>query len=502
NFSRSEDAPASPAEQTELYIARYEMHVGTSLEKTDQAGAKLSKDIKEVLGDSVDHITIQAGTSKTHPLDPGGKEGDHAGLVLMYMTRAASLELNHKSVLAKLREIETSYLQDITYEAEIRGPPVGEAVNATFHSNNMESLNEAVDTVVNRLKEIEGIVGVKTDENIGKDEVHIKLNYPLVARLGLNVSSIGNAVKAAVEGIVVTTVNKDNRKFDMRLELDGPYKMSVDDIKNIRVRDMQGNLIPLSKFSTLERTIGSKIIKHFDYQRSITVTAGIIEEKISSMNANQHLLDIYQEFQEQYPEVGLVFGGQQENTKESLQSLAQAMMLALIAIFAILVFVFKSYLRPIIIMTTIPLGLFGFAVAFYLHERPTSFLALIGIVGLAGIIVNNGIVLISFIEDLRRDTQWSLHKIFVKASGMRLRAVVVTSLTTMGGLFPTAYGIGGNDTILIPMTLAMAWGLAGGTLLTLLWVPCAYAITEDITWFFNKIKEKIFGKPDIELRVS
>ena len=140
-------------------------------------------------------------------------------------------------------------------------------------------------------------------------------------------------------------------------------------------------------------------------------------------------------------------------------------------------------------MTTIPLGLLGFSVAFFFHQRPISFLALIGVIGLGGIIVNSGIVLISFIDQMKEEGKLELHQILVKASGMRLRAVLVTSLTTISGLLPTAYGIGGNDPILIPMTLAMAWGLTSGTILTLVWVPCAYAILED----FSKLQEKIFN---------
>ena len=115
---------------------------------------------------------------------------------------------------------------------------------------------------------------------------------------------------------------------------------------------------------------------------------------------------------------------------------------------------------------------------------------MIGIIGLGGIIVNSGIVLISFIEEMKKEGELTLFEILVKASGMRLKAVLVTSLTTISGLIPTAYGIGGSDAILVPMTLAMAWGLASGTILTLVWVPCAYAIWEDFSLFFLKLVKK------------
>ena len=123
---------------------------------------------------------------------------------------------------------------------------------------------------------------------------------------------------------------------------------------------------------------------------------------------------------------------------------------------------------------------------------------MIGVIGLAGIIVNSGIVLISFIDQMRDEGKMSLHEILVRASGLRLRAVLVTSLTTVSGLIPTAYGIGGSDAMLVPMTMAMAWGLTSGTLLTLIWVPCAYAILEDWIHFItpkNKRGTRVNDKP-------
>ena len=162
-------------------------------------------------------------------------------------------------------------------------------------------------------------------------------------------------------------------------------------------------------------------------------------------------------------------------------------------IFALLVFMFKSYLKPIIVLTTIPLGLLGFAIAFYLHGMPISFLALIGVIGLAGMIVNAGIVLISFIDQLKNEGG-DIVDVLVEASATRFRPVIVTALTTISGLLPTAYEIGGSDAILVPLTMAMAWGLTTGTILTLVWIPCAYAILEDMVNFFTSIKERITKK--------
>jgi multidrug efflux pump subunit AcrB len=161
-------------------------------------------------------------------------------------------------------------------------------------------------------------------------------------------------------------------------------------------------------------------------------------------------------------------------------------LLSIVGIFALLVLIFRSYLSPFIILSTIPLGLVGMSLAFYVHQRPVSFLAIIGIIGLGGIIVNSGIVLISFIEQMKKEGQKTMHEILVEASSIRLRAVIVTALTTVSGLFPTAYGIGGADEFIIPICLALAWGLTSGTILTIIWVPCAYGILEDMKRLFHR----------------
>ena len=186
-----------------------------------------------------------------------------------------------------------------------------------------------------------------------------------------------------------------------------------------------------------------------------------------------------------FPEVTIVSWGEAEETDESVASLAKAPVLSLIGIFALLVLIFRSYLNPFIIITTIPLGLTGVALSFWVQRIDFSFMALIGVIGLGGIIVNFGIILISFIEQMRVYSNLELDKILIAASCVRLRSVLVTSLTTIGGLIPTAYGIGGKDSFIVPM--ALAWCLSTGSIFTLVWVPPAYAIVEGFKQRFSRL---------------
>jgi multidrug efflux pump subunit AcrB len=251
--------------------------------------------------------------------------------------------------------------------------------------------------------------------------------------------------------------------------------------------DQRGNLVPLSILAKFETTKGSPQVKRLDYKRAKTITASVDTEVITSVEANKVVSDSFAKYSSAHPDVSMVFGGEQESTNESMASLGNAMILALVGIYAIMVYIFRSYLAPGLIMTTIPLGLLGVSLAFWAHGRPVSFLAMIGVIGLAGIIVNNGIILIDFINSMKDEGKMSIRDILIKAPTIRLKPVMATSLTTMGGLFPTAYGLGGADPMLVPMTLAMAWGLTTGTILTLVWIPAGYAIIEDFMKLVNKL---------------
>ncbi|MCB0361574.1 MAG: efflux RND transporter permease subunit, partial [Bdellovibrionales bacterium] len=476
-----------PADQTEIYIARIETPIGTRLDSTDARMVEVNEKIKQAMGEHMLHAVTRVGTISVGPADPKAKTGNNVAFVTFYVDEYAKNNIPHTETLEKLRKLTFSSGLEVSFEAMVNGPPVGEAINATFRSNNMKNLEEVVGGVIHKLSAVPGIGDVKVDDVIGDNEVYVDIDYPKADRLGLDVKAIGDTVRAAISGRVVSNVNLNNKKIELKVQIDPESRRSIDDLEQLRIMDKSGNLIPLGSVAKFHRQGGTPQIKRFEFKRSKTVVGDIDPKLITAIEANKKLEEIYREMHKKYKDVSLVFGGEAENTKESMESLWNALGLSLIGIFALLVFMFNSYLRPGVIMTTIPLGLVGFSIAFALHGRPISFLALIGMIGLGGIIVNSGIVLISFIDELRNETQLPLHQVLVEASGLRLRAVVVSSLTTISGLLPTAYGIGGSDAILIPMTLAMAWGLTSGTVLTLIWVPAAYAILEDITHFFSRI---------------
>jgi multidrug efflux pump subunit AcrB len=205
-----------------------------------------------------------------------------------------------------------------------------------------------------------------------------------------------------------------------------------------------------------------------------------VDTKVSSSSeVNRRMREKLAGLSRQFPNVSFHFGGEDMDTKESLRSLARAFLLAVIAIFLILIVTFRTLLQPLVILTTIPLGLISVVITFFLHGMPLSFLGMIGMVGLSGIIVNNAIVFVDFVNELRREGL-GLTESMLEAASQRARPIFLTTITTVVGILPTAYGIGGLDKFVVPIAMAMGWGLMVGSILALFALPAALAIIDDL----------------------
>jgi multidrug efflux pump subunit AcrB len=484
-----------PADQTEIYVARIELSNNALINQTQERLQFLSQKVHELIGEDVAYVVGKSGISEQDFGDPKSRRGDNVGMLFIFMTEDAKNNQITADVLKKMRTIQIDGTTDLSFEALINGPPVGDPVTLIFRSNNEEQVYAITDKMMDFLKNKNGIFDVRLDDVSGPNEVYVEIDPVRASRLGLSHLGAGQILRAAIAGEILGDVTLENKDVNYFVRYLAKNRASIEDLKNIQVSDQSGNLIPISQIADIREQPGSPHIKRFDFKRAKTVTANLDDLIITSVEANSQALTYFKQISAQFPDVKMEFGGEAERSNESMESLFQALILSIVGIFALLVLLFKSYVRPLIILTTIPLGLIGVAFAFYFHGRPISFLAVTGVIGLGGIIVNSGIILISFIDQLRteRPAHTPIQEILVDAAALRLRAVIVTSLTTVCGLLPTAYGIGGSDEFIIPMTLALGWGLVSGTILTILWVPSAYAITEDISRRFGLLRDSIRG---------
>ncbi len=480
-----------PAEQTLIYVTKFQAKDGSKIENTSEVMRELSLKIKNVLGDGAQHIVGKAGVTDINASQPNYKEGSNVGYMWIYVDDYTKDNVPYNQVLSKLRTIKSDNINELIFEAQVNGPPVGNAIEATIRSNSFSDIDKAISLITDDLKKVKGITDLTVDDIVVGDEIFVNIDYEKVSQLGLDIDKIGSAVRSAIAGTIVSQVTIDNKEVDLFIRFKDNFRTSIDDLKKIMIMDKADNLVPLGNFASFEQKESEPYIKRYDYKKSKSLNGNVDDKIISPSQANQIIRDLFDRHKDQFPSVSITFGGIEESTNESLDSLKRAFIFSIMGIFILLVFLFKSYTKPFIILTTIPLGLLGFGVAFLLHGKPVSFVALIGLIGLSGVIVNTGIILISYILNLEEERKGDhLHKVLAYASSMRLRSVVITALTTMAGFAPSAYGVSGKDEILSPMTLVMTWGLASSTFLTVIWIPCAYAIIDDFKRSFKNLFDK------------
>jgi HAE1 family hydrophobic/amphiphilic exporter-1 len=231
--------------------------------------------------------------------------------------------------------------------------------------------------------------------------------------------------------------------------------------------------------ATIERTSGYAKIRRYDQKRVITVTANIESGVNNSRDVNNEVKKRMEPFMDQYPGYSLMYGGEYEDTQKSMRSLGEAFILALFLIYMIIASTFKSFIQPFMLMFTIPLAIMGVFIGLIVTRTPMGMMSFLGIIALTGIVVNDSIVLIDFIN--RRIAEGGNRiEAVIDASKTRLRPILLTSITTIFGLMPLALGIFGKERMLTPMAISIAWGLTFSSSLTLLLIPCLYTIFDDI----------------------
>lgn len=482
-----------PNEGVEYYVSRFEAPVPTPVNKVHEMSDGIEEKIKAAMESVIGKGAIQVqfkkvGSSMFAIGDPQSKTANYVGMVFTVVKREFAIESDVKEVEKAMRAIPKGHFKILTHEAIAGGPPVGKPLNVTFRSNSDKELVELVKEIKSKLANVDGVFDIEDDIVITGKEYEIDLDYKMMARLGLSTDSVGSVLRTALQGEIASELQVGGDNFYLMVRYNEKDRSTIDSLSSTTVMDARGNRIPLQNFAKIREASGPSDRKHFNYLRSITVTSEVDPAKITSGQINTLVGKLYNELHAKYPRVALEFGGEEESTKESMESLFSAMLLAVLGIFAILVFLYRGFTRPFIIFSTFFLGFIGVNVSFFIHNKPLSFMALIGVVGLAGVVINAAIVLVSFLDervDRKADPSIYLDQI-AKGTSLRLRAICVTTLTTVIGLMPTAYGLGGSDFLLIPMTLALSWGLVSGTLLTLVWVPCIYATMNDIFKKFFK----------------
>lgn len=247
---------------------------------------------------------------------------------------------------------------------------------------------------------------------------------------------------------------------------------------------ISGRLIYLKNIASVEKANGLSTLKHYNGERTITITAGIEYGKNTSQQVMAAVRERFKDFNKEYRGLKLEFGGEAKETMKAIKQLLFSFAMAFIFVYIVLLLQLNRFIQPIMIMVIIPFGLIGVLLGFAIHKMPLSFMGVVGIIGLAGVVVNNGIILVDLINKIIDEGveggKKGVAKAIVDGAKQRLRPVFLTTVTTVVGLLPTVYGIGGRADIIIPIVMALAYGLLFASLLTLIFLPCMFMIMFDL----------------------
>lgn len=477
------------SEGVEQFAIRAEAKEGISLERMSELMVPVEEFIAKLPKEYIDtYETIIGEASEERGFDPSAKIGSNFSVINVYLApiqqrrrTAKQLVSEFRPELAKLKE-EIPDLEKLYFREFKEGPPVGKAVDIQVRGEDYEVINKIVSRIKSFLNNIKGVYDISDSYDLGSNEILIHVDEQRATSAYLTIGEVASTVRNALEGGMATTIRRSKAEDEIKVLVRLP-KEQRDTLKvfnNLVIPNKFGNLIPLREISYIKEHKGLRTIGHLNGKRYIAIMGEVDIKKITSAKLNTILRKEFQDIPKEYPGYVIKYAGEQEETAKSMSSLLAAFGIAVLLIFIILATQFNSLIQPPIVLLNIPFGLMGVIFAFLIHGRTLSFLAILGVIGLAGVVVNDSIILVDFINKLRREGI-SRRDSIIEAGALRLRPVLVTTFTTVAGFSTVAYGIGGSDPFLKPMALAMSWGLIFATALTLVVMPCFYAVVDDLT---------------------
>ncbi|MBN2545153.1 MAG: efflux RND transporter permease subunit [Spirochaetes bacterium] len=466
-------------------------------------------------------IQSSVGHSQSSPMS---LTGSHTNEAIITVNLVPETERKRKAgaIVKELKNIlNTKNYRDfteMTVKTVVRGPDAGSAVDLKLLSTNDNEAVKFMNEIKAYLNNIEGIINVKDNIEEARSELTLKFDYKKMAMLNVNVQTVAKTVRTAYYGTVATTLIQNSQELDFRVLVSEKNEIARNEkyLLNLLVSNNSGKLVKLKDFAYIKYNKSVYSIIHEDGYRVFEITADISLEsnnfsqppagsgemsgdpgpqnnhKLTSLQINRMIQNAFADKIKQNSYVDMKIGGEAEKSMEALSGLGIAFLMAVLLIYFTMVILFKNFSQPILVMLSIPFGIIGAIIAFNLHNMAIDFFGIVGFIGLSGIVVNDCIVIIDFLNKhfKKADTsdKASIINQISEGAKERLRAIVLTTVTTSAGLIPTVYGFGGSSPFVTPIALAIAYGLLFATLVTLFFIPSIYLIRLDMIEFFNKIK--------------
>lgn len=463
------------------------MPQGTTLQRNLEVMDKAEGLITEVVGDQLVFLRDRVGIHEPPFDDPKPGEETHRSTVIVKLTPVqerddeASAAIYVKKIRDRLKkaqqagELPAEFRYDV--EAALHGPPVGKPVSLQIRGPEFAQLKEIAALYMKELEGMPGVYDVSLDLEEGKEEFRFYVKDDVAAKAGLSVNDVAESIRTAFNGEVASSISKGEDRINIVVRFPDEARHKIESLKKVKVQNNQGRLVPLERVAYFTRERSYSMINRQDLMRVVRVEASVDTDLTTSLDVNR-LLQKKIDISKDYQDYSVNFGGEQEDAQESFTDLVISFAFAMGVIFAIFLVYFNSATTTGVVMGAIPFGIAGVLLGLMLHGKPLSFMSMLAIVALSGSIVANTLVLVTFTEELRKKGQ-DLHEAIINAGAIRLRPVLLTTVTTVIGLLPSAYGIPTVDHFVQPLSLSFAWGLMFATLITLVLCPLLYMMKED-----------------------
>jgi HAE1 family hydrophobic/amphiphilic exporter-1 len=347
-------------------------------------------------------------------------------------------------------------------------------IEVEIRGYNLSLLERLADELTRRMRRIPGLSDVKSSTEGGSPELQIRFDRDRLASFGLTLAQVAGIVRAKVQGAVATDIQRDDRSIDIRLRADEAYRDSVRDRAGLTVFQSGKTAVPLAAVAEIREVEGPAEIRRSEGERVAVITANLVGRDLGSVSE-----EIGRALEAMSLPTGYDYriGGQRQEMETSFDSMRLAILLAVFMVYLVMASQFESLLHPFVILFSVPLAIIGVVVTLWLVGVTISIVVLIGAILLAGIVVNNAIILVDYTNQLRRQGLAKLDAL-KRAGRVRLRPIMMTTATTVLGLLPMALGLGEGSELRSPMALTVIGGLLTSTLLTLLIIPAVYSLVD------------------------
>ncbi len=451
-----------------------------SLDQTEQIVLAMEEPLREFLGEEVRSISTLVGSSVDSNYDQ--LSGPNLSMSFLVMNRTEESAAEPEAVLKKVERRMEAWVEEhpegiveLRVAAQQDGPPIGPPVEMRIQSSEYALGKSIAREVIAYLETVPGVQNIEDNLKEGPAEARLLVDAPRASRHGLTFDQIALALRASNDGVVASTFRglEVDEDIDIRVLLDERFRGSLDDLLDVELATPGGYLVKLRDVADVERTRGYLSYRRHDELRTVTVYADVDNELATSQSVNQKLRARFADLEERYPGIRVHFGGEFESRSEAFDDLGRAFPVAFLAMYMIMAALFRSYLQPLVVAASIPFGLMGVVFGVGVMNYDVSFILMYATIGLTGVVVNDALVMVDFINRAREAGK-PLREAVRESGVIRFRPILLTTLTTVMALLPMALGFSGESKTYGPFAAAISFGLIFAMAGTLFAVPLAY----------------------------